>query len=67
VLDSDGVMRPPRKVVILGDTINSVPIGPLAAGCDVLSHEATFSKVGGVEQGMCACVYACSICSAMHQ
>jgi len=36
--------RPPRgrKVVLLGDTINSNPIAPLAIGCDLLSHEATF-------------------------
>lgn len=33
-----------RKVVILGDTVNSRAIAPLAAGCDVLSHEATFAR-----------------------
>jgi ribonuclease Z len=30
--------------VVLGDTVNSRAIGPLAAGCDVISHEATFAK-----------------------
>ena len=33
-----------RKVVILGDTISSVPIAPLSLGCDVIAHEATFSQ-----------------------
>lgn len=36
-----------RKAVVLGDTVRSWPIAPLAAGADVLSHEATFS--GGME------------------
>ncbi|GLC39336.1 hypothetical protein PLESTB_000895900 [Pleodorina starrii] len=33
-----------RKVVVLGDTVSSRPIAPLAAGCDVMSHEATFAR-----------------------
>ncbi|KXZ49870.1 hypothetical protein GPECTOR_19g321 [Gonium pectorale] len=32
-----------RKVVVMGDTVSSRAIAPLAAGCDVLSHEATFA------------------------
>lgn len=36
-----------RKVAVLGDTIDSRAIAPLALGCDVLSHEATFSRVCG--------------------
>jgi hypothetical protein len=31
-----------RKVCLLGDTANSEAIAPLAAGCDLLSHESTF-------------------------
>eukprot|EP00798_Chlamydomonas_sp_ICE-L_P015352 gene15352-21439_t len=31
-----------RLAVILGDTIDSAPIAPHAAGADLLSHEATF-------------------------
>lgn len=33
-----------KKVVILGDTIDSSPIAPLALNCDLISHEATFRK-----------------------
>jgi ribonuclease Z len=36
-----------RKVVVLGDTINSKPLAPLAAGADLLTHEATFAAVCG--------------------
>ncbi|KAG2427852.1 hypothetical protein HXX76_012173 [Chlamydomonas incerta] len=32
-----------RKAVVLGDTVNSRAIAPLAAGCDVMAHEATFA------------------------
>ncbi|GIL84558.1 hypothetical protein Vretimale_14606 [Volvox reticuliferus] len=38
----EGMRR--RKVVVLGDTVSSKPIAPLAAGCDVISHEATFAR-----------------------
>lgn len=38
-----------RKVVILGDTISSIPMAPLSLDCDVIAHEATFSK-GVVQQ-----------------
>jgi len=34
---------PGRKVVVLGDTHCSEHIAPLARGCDVLVHEATFT------------------------
>ncbi|KAL6748432.1 beta-lactamase-like protein [Haematococcus lacustris] len=37
-----GVRR--RKVVLLGDTISSRPIAPLALGADLLAHEATFME-----------------------
>ncbi|KAG2492115.1 hypothetical protein HYH03_009606 [Edaphochlamys debaryana] len=37
-----------RKAVVLGDTVSSRAIAPLAAGCDVMSHEATFAQ--GMEQ-----------------
>lgn len=33
------------QVCILGDTVNSAAIAPLALGCDLLSHEATFIGV----------------------
>lgn len=32
-----------RRVVILGDTVDSAAIAPLAYGADVVSHEATFA------------------------
>jgi hypothetical protein len=35
-----------RKATILGDTVNSKAIAPMALGTDVLAHEATFSQVG---------------------
>ncbi len=35
----------PRKVVVMGDTVSSRPMAPLAWGCDVLAHEATFMEV----------------------
>ena len=41
-LDEEGSTR--KKVVILGDTIDSSPIAPLAFNCDLISHEATFRK-----------------------
>jgi ribonuclease Z len=31
-----------RKVAILGDTVASAPMAPLALDCDVIAHEATF-------------------------
>eukprot|EP00198_Chlamydomonas_reinhardtii_P011249 XP_001700586.1 RNase Z-like protein [Chlamydomonas reinhardtii] len=37
-----------RKVVVMGDTVSSRAIAPLAAGCDVMAHEATFAA--GMEQ-----------------
>jgi ribonuclease BN (tRNA processing enzyme) len=30
------------QVAILGDTIVSTPLAPLALNCDVIAHEATF-------------------------
>lgn len=41
-------VRRGRKLVILGDTCESSAIAPLALGCDLLSHEATFCS--GMEQ-----------------
>ena len=32
------------QAVVLGDTVSSKAIAPLAAGCDVLTHEATFAS-----------------------
>ena len=43
----DGARRAGRKVVILGDTISSHALAPLALGCDIISHEATFMKGEG--------------------
>ncbi|GAX80145.1 hypothetical protein CEUSTIGMA_g7583.t1 [Chlamydomonas eustigma] len=33
-----------RKVVILGDTVSSYPIAPIALNCDLIAHEATFME-----------------------
>lgn len=32
-----------RRVVLLGDTVDSRPIAPIALGADLVSHEATFA------------------------
>jgi ribonuclease Z len=32
-----------RRVVLLGDTVDSRPIAPVALGADLVSHEATFA------------------------
>jgi ribonuclease Z len=32
-----------RRVVLLGDTVDSRPIAPVAVGADLVSHEATFA------------------------
>lgn len=41
---SDVKIRPGRKLVLLGDTCDSWAIAEKAAGCDVISHEATFNR-----------------------
>ncbi|PNH04946.1 Ribonuclease Z [Tetrabaena socialis] len=35
---------PGLAAVVMGDTVCSTAIGPLAAGCDVIAHEATFAR-----------------------
>lgn len=42
------------QVVILGDTIVSAPIAPLAHGCDIISHEATFMQGEQLPCTMCS-------------
>ena len=34
----------PRRVIILGDTMDSAALAPAALGADLLSHEATFAR-----------------------
>uniref|UniRef100_A0A1D2A4U1 SAP domain-containing protein n=1 Tax=Auxenochlorella protothecoides TaxID=3075 RepID=A0A1D2A4U1_AUXPR len=41
-LNTPGVVRPGRKLVLLGDTAESTAIATLARGADLVSHEATF-------------------------
>ena len=40
----DEWVRIGRKLVLLGDTCDSISISSIAYGCDVISHEATFEK-----------------------
>jgi ribonuclease Z len=40
-----------RRVVLLGDTVDSRPIAPAALGADLVSHEATFAA--GMESKAC--------------
>jgi len=44
----DTLVRPGRKMVLLGDTCDSTAIANAAHGCDVISHEATYSR--GMEE-----------------
>lgn len=46
---------PAAQVVILGDTIVSAPIAPLAHGCDIISHEATFMRGEHHHRVPCKC------------
>lgn len=48
ISDVDNKIRPGRKLVLLGDTCDSWAIAEKAAGCDVISHEATFNR--GMEE-----------------
>lgn len=41
---SNEAVRPGRKLVILGDTMDSTAIAEIARGCDLISHEATFNR-----------------------
>jgi hypothetical protein len=40
--DDEAAGRHGRKACLLGDTMDSRAIAPLASGCDVLAHESTF-------------------------
>jgi ribonuclease Z len=40
---SSGSSARGRRVVLLGDTVDSRPIAPIAVGADLVSHEATFA------------------------